>query len=118
MDCDNPALKFDGTLKDASKIEFFNSPSDKQPLARPTTTDQDSDSGNSGTDSEVSEPKPRGLKGKKSANIVAVTHMITFSGFTHPFWGLAIFLKKQFIGKFTDPGPPKSQKRAASSVNA
>ncbi|KAF8808490.1 hypothetical protein BYT27DRAFT_7255603 [Phlegmacium glaucopus] len=71
MDCDNPALKFDGTLKDASKIEFFNSPSDKQPLARPRTTDQDSDSGNSGTDSEVSEPKPRGLKGKKSANIVA-----------------------------------------------
>ncbi|KAF8801061.1 hypothetical protein BYT27DRAFT_7262382 [Phlegmacium glaucopus] len=75
MDSDNPALNANGMLKDASKIKFFNLPSDKQPLAHPMTTDQDSDSRNSGSDSETSEPIPCGLKGKQPAIIVAGKHV-------------------------------------------
>ncbi|KAF8799136.1 hypothetical protein BYT27DRAFT_7217995 [Phlegmacium glaucopus] len=145
MDSDNPALDANGMLKDASEIEFFNSPSDKQPLAHPTTTDQDSDSRNSGSNSETSEPIPRGLKGKQPATIVAgkrvrratskarmqkgnsgkffeknfIVDSPTPSGSSH-------FFKKHFIvgspnasgSKHAKKSPPKSRKRAASSVNA
>ena len=64
MESDTPALNADGTLKDASELNFFNSPSNQRPL---TTTDQHSDSGGS----EGSDPMPRGFKGKQTADKVA-----------------------------------------------
>ncbi|KAF8801879.1 hypothetical protein BYT27DRAFT_7261531 [Phlegmacium glaucopus] len=147
MDLDNPALNANGMLKDVSEIEFFNLPSNKQPLACPTTTDQDSDSGNSGSNSETSEPIPRRLKGKQLATIVAGKHVWRATskarmqkGKLGKFFeknfivdsptpsGSSHFFKKHFIVGSPDAsgskhakkpvGPPKSRKCTASSVNA
>lgn len=68
---DNPALNADGTLKDASEIEFFNSPSDNRPLRKISHT-ATSDDDNSGNESPSTRARViKGLKGKQPAEIVA-----------------------------------------------
>ncbi|KAG6883693.1 hypothetical protein C0992_008116, partial [Termitomyces sp. T32_za158] len=67
-DEENCALNADGTLKDASEITFFHSPSDKRPISAPNTlkNHEDSDVDDLPTVASIS----RGLKAKKPAQLV------------------------------------------------
>ena len=63
---DAPALRSDGTLKEASELEWIYSPSAKNKSLPPTLADRDLD-GNS-SDEPTS---PKGLKGKEPATRVS-----------------------------------------------
>jgi hypothetical protein len=63
---DAPALRSDGTLKEASEIEWIHSPSAENRSLPPTLADPDI----GGNDSDEPTP-PKGLKGKEPATRVS-----------------------------------------------
>lgn len=95
---DNPALNADGTLKDASEIAFFHSPSDTQPLPK---DNQIPDQGYE-SPSEKASARAQGLKGKEPARIVATKRTRNASSKARAQEGsgkLTHFFTANFVGK-------------------
>ncbi|KAF8814163.1 hypothetical protein BYT27DRAFT_7082800 [Phlegmacium glaucopus] len=110
---DVPALNADGTLKDASEIEFCHSPStQEQPLLPDTSNkrkqteelDQETDSDNM-LPSIIGKPLP-GLKGKEPARRVASKHVKKPSARVkgnNASLKTHLFFKSNFTGKSSFP---------------
>lgn len=96
---DTPALNPDGTLKNASELDFFHSPSDNQLL--PKVAEIPNDKGYE-SPSEKASARAQGLKGKEPARIVAAkrTRRASSKGRAQEGSGkLTHFFTANFVGK-------------------